>query len=470
MQVDIRAYLALLLYIPVCVAVLGSTPRQRAVEAISTIYLGGLLFLPEKAAFDLPMLPTVDKNVLASLMGLLGAFMLLRDRITAVKPFTGIDRFVFVFALGAVGTAFTNADTLIRGETRFGASGLQIGFEVIQPGYRAYDTVSMIMRDLVEIYLPFLLARAIFRKVKDVESLMKVVVGWCFVYTPLMAWEMRMGPTLHHDIYGYSTAAFAHSVRSGGFKPKVFMQGGLAVAMFFLAGVICSTTLLKRRQTVNGIPSLFSLGTIWGMLGISKNAGAAVYSLAAVPVLMMSRGRLATRAAAMLGILVVLYPAIRWAGIIDVYAVTEWIRGFAADRAFSLEYRFHNEDEMLARATERIWFGWGGYGRNRVYNEFGVSTSVTDGEWIIRVGAAGIVGFIGVFGLLISPVFFAGRVTAKMANRSDRRVIDALSLLAALNAVDLLPNGMFTQMPYFFAGALTGVCQGVLLDLRSRGS
>ena len=55
---------------------------------------------------------------------------------------------------------------------------------------------------------------------------------------------------------------------------------------------------------------------------------------------------------------------------------------------------------MLERASERILFGWGRFGRSRVYNEYGSDISVTDGRWIITLGQFGVVGFMGEFGLL----------------------------------------------------------------------
>src|SRR5699024_3988850 len=52
-------------------------------------------------------------------------------------------------------------------------------------------------------------------------------------------------------------------------------------------------------------------------------------------------------------------------------------------RADSLQTRLTNEDRLSAKALQRPVFGWGGWGRNRVYNKYGKDISITDGMWII---------------------------------------------------------------------------------------
>jgi hypothetical protein len=75
------------------------------------------------------------------------------------------------------------------------------------------------------------------------------------------------------------------------------------------------------------------------------------------------------------------------------------------DRAFSIDFRFENEDRLLAKASERPIFGWGGWGRNRVYDaETSSDVSVTDGAWIIELGQFGLTGFLSLFLLIVAPI------------------------------------------------------------------
>ena len=84
---------------------------------------------------------------------------------------------------------------------------------------------------------------------------------------------------------------------------------------------------------------------------------------------------------------------------------------FSSDRSGSLEFRFDNEEKLLQHASNRFWFGWGRYGRNRVFDEdTGQDTTVTDGRWIITLGCFGFLGFLAEFGLLVLPIFAAAVV------------------------------------------------------------
>ena len=76
------------------------------------------------------------------------------------------------------------------------------------------------------------------------------------------------------------------------------------------------------------------------------------------------------------------------------------------------------------------------------------------------MGSRGIVGFIASFGLILAPIF----ITWKRSNRiprTGRVYVDALAIVCALIAVDLLPNSLFTKLPFFFGGALIGLARGL---------
>lgn len=460
MPYDIRAYLALLAFVPVSLIVFASVPKHRTIAAVFGVYMGGLLFLPEVAAFDFPLIPPMDKNGFAAVMALIGAILYQKQRLAQARPFVGVDLIFFLMLAGNVGTAITNPDVLMFGEDRFRPDGEQVGFLIVLNAMKPYDIFSMAVRDFLSTFVPFYLGRALFRNTEDVETLLKGIVVACLVYVPFMLIEMRMSPQFHNWVYGYSPNKFFHAVRGDGFKPTVFLNNGLAVAMLFVAGTISAALLYKRRATLFGFPIIFPLGLIWLMLGLSRNVGATLYSLAAVPIVLISRGRMAATAGVVLCGFIFLYPYIRIHEVIDVYSIVDWIAERSADRAQSLHTRFYNEDILWDRASERMWFGWGGYGRNRVYSDWGKDISITDGEWMIRIGGRGLVGFVATFLLLVTPVFMAFRRLGQMS-AENRMIVDGFTLLIALNAVDLLPNALFTQMPCLFAGALAGMAQGM---------
>jgi hypothetical protein len=130
------------------------------------------------------------------------------------------------------------------------------------------------------------------------------------------------------------------------------------------------------------------------------------------------------------------------------------------ERAASLKFRFDNEDLLLEKALERPWFGWGGNARYRVINEQGIDVSVTDGAWIILLGAYGIVGFSARFALLLLPIIMALRQVGRM-NPERQVILAGIALMATIYTVDLLPNGLFNELPLFLSGVVAGLAQGM---------
>ena len=130
-----------------------------------------------------------------------------------------------------------------------------------------------------------------------------------------------------------------------------------------------------------------------------------------------------------------------------------------ADRAQSLEFRFDQEAILLAHASERFYFGWGRYGRNRVITEAwgqGKDNSVTDGLWIITLGQFGFIGFLAQFLLLVFPIFKAYRCLKYAETYRAKILLAATSLIVAIIAIDQLPNASLSPWSWLLAGSLLG--------------
>ena len=467
MVVDVRAYLALLMFVPL--ALVAFAGARRPLAAFVGVYMGGILFLPEHAALDFPLIPPMDKNAFAAILGLVGALLLMRRRLAATRPFQGAEVFFIVVVIGIVGTILTNQDPQVFGRDIVLEGNRRIGEEILVQGMVKGDILAYVLRDFVSVFLPFWLGRALFKTREDARILLKGTVIFGLIYLPLMLFEMRMSPQLHNWIYGYHANLISHAARGEGYKPTVFLNNGLAVAMFMVAAILCAAALYKAREKVSGVAAQIPMGALWLALVLSRNVGATVYSLAAVPAVLVSGGRMAGRVAMVLVVIVIAYPALRATQTLPVHELVEKLAEVSPERAQSLSTRFVNEDALFERARERVWFGWGGYGRNRVYDDFGKDVSITDGEWVIRIGGRGIIGFIGTYGMLLFPILLARRRMKRIAAPEDRKIVDALCLLCALNAVDLLPNGLFNQMPFLWAGALSGLSVGLSQPLQPLG-
>src|SRR5262249_37895590 len=138
-----------------------------------------------------------------------------------------------------------------------------------------------------------------------------------------------------------------------------------------------------------------------------RSLGALLYALVLVPLMHWAKPRAQLRVAVALAVIALSYPVLRTWDLVPTTFMLDTAASVDSARADSLKVRFDNEDRLLERASERFLFGWGRYGRSRVRDEAGRDISLTDGEWIIRIGTFGFLGFVAEFGLLALPIFRA---------------------------------------------------------------
>jgi hypothetical protein len=160
------------------------------------------------------------------------------------------------------------------------------------------------------------------------------------------------------------------------------------------------------------------------------------------------------------------YPMLRYADLVPVNSMIDAAAVISQDRADSLKTRFDNEQQLLERASHRFLFGWGRWGRSRVYEEeTGRDISLTDGHWVVTIGQFGLFGFVAEFGLLTLPVFRAASALRFTKSMQDRIFLAALALILAISVVDQLPNSTLNSWTWLAAGALLGRAE-VLYSVR----
>jgi hypothetical protein len=155
------------------------------------------------------------------------------------------------------------------------------------------------------------------------------------------------------------------------------------------------------------------------------------------------------------------YPLLRTIGAVPTTYLESLAESVSPDRAESLHTRFVQEEQLLQRASQRIIFGWGRYGRSRIYDENGRDVTLSDGEWIITLGAFGIVGFVAQFGLLIFPIFKARQTLKYVPSDREKRMLAAMCLALSINVFDLLPNATLMPWTWLIAGAVLGRAENV---------
>ena len=442
------AYLALFAW-PVVTLVLFT--RLPAHSAVLWSLLAGFLLLPPKVAVDLPGLPPFDKTTIPSLSALLCALLVSgRDR-PALLPREPIALALLALLLaGPVLTTLLNDDRLVYGPTTLPPLGLR-------------DAVSAIVATLLMI-IPFLLGRHYFATPERHRELLAVLMLAGLAYSLPMLFEVRMSPQLNIWTYGFFPHSWLQQERYGGYRPVVFLAHGLATAFFALLALGAAITL-RRLAPERSLHTMWTRGILLlvllylvGVLVLTKTLSVYAYALFLVPVLLLAGPRTQMRLAALMVAATLLFPVLRANDLVPTTTLVGLAEAVDAERADSLAARFFNEDILLEKAQERPLFGWGEWGRNRVYDPVrGQDLSTTDGQWIVQFGSYGLVGFIGLFGLLALPVL-------RIWQRAPEEVPLAtagVAMLLAINMVNLLPNSTLLTLTWLMVGGLLGYAESL---------
>lgn len=438
------AYLALLAWPLVTVALFLLLSLERAL--IWSI-LGAYLVLPPVAAMDFPLLPPFDKVTIPNVAALATCILLLGKRVAWLprSPVGKVLTVLFVFSPAA--TVLTNSDAI-----PFAIGGL--------PGLRVHDALSEIILQLLSL-APFLLARQFLATESAQREVLVALVFGCLVYSIPMLIEIRLSPQMNVWVYGFFQHDFIQTVRYGGYRPIVFLPHGLWVALFTMLSLLAAVAL--RRHDPSRWRKAYIVPVIYlgALLVLCKSVAALVYAAVLVPVIAVMSARLQVTLALGLAMVAVGYPLLRGTDIVPASAIVDWVEQIDPDRAQSLGYRFDNEDVLLAKANQKPFFGWGGWGRNHVYDpETGRMLTVTDGRWIIVIGTLGWFGYVGEFGLLALPLFLLWRASRRRGAALSP-FVGPLAICTGINMIDMLPNATLIPFTWLIAGSILGYAEAL---------
>lgn len=234
----------------------------------------------------------------------------------------------------------------------------------------------------------------------------------------------------------------------------IFLQHGLWVAVFTAMSVIAAAAIWRVRRAERKPASLWILATLYlfVILVWGKSNGAFYVTILILPCVLLLNVRLQLLVALCFSAVVMLYPIVRGAGVIPVDRILSTVASISVNQAQSLQVRLENEESLLAKANVKPLAGWGGWGRNRVIDEFtGEDQSVTDGMWIIIIGTNGWLGYIAQFGLVCVPIFLLF-----LQGRHVSLATAGLCMVLTVNLIDLIPNATLTPVTWLVAGALMG--------------
>ena len=429
------ASLVLLGWIPAVLVLFMCLPAR---TAVIWAFVVGWLFLPV-AEVPLRGLPNLNKISVTNLAVLAGVAVFDPDRLLRFRPGWRVDLPAVLLCVVPFASSVTN-------------------------GLGAYDGLSAVLERLFGWGSAYLVGRVYFTTLDDATALARSFFIGGLLYVPFCLFEIRMSPQLHRLVYGVHQHAFAQTIRFGGYRPMVFMAHGLMVGAWMSMALLIGFWLWK----CGGLAQLGGWRmSLWvGLLAVTtlwcKSFGALVLLGVGLGVLFLARRR---RWLVPLYVLVLVPPAyvlgrtaMGWSGeVISAYAAK-----ISTERAASFDTRRTNEDMLVQKALQRPLFGWGRWGRNRVYDVHGKDMSITDGEWIIELGTTGAVGLAALFAfMLLPPAVLLRRLG--VPGLTDPRAAGAAALAVAvvLYTIDMIPNAMVNPVFTLSVGALASVADAL---------
>ena len=400
------------------------------------------LLLPSAFSADVPLLPPLDKDNITGLSLILFLF-LMRKKFRIFQPGLSTILFIGYFIVIAI-TVELNAIPIII-----------IGSKYL-PGLTYHDIFSTIIR-LIIYTMPFFLGRYFSTSLKDTEIFFKIMVVMALIYTLPMLFELKMSPQLHNIFYGYQPSQFVQEIREDGYRPMVFVGHGLGLAFWMSTCILAAVALLKNKIRSTILSPVVVVCYLFVVLMFCKTWSAAAYAVLGMFFILKLRPSTQVKWSFIIAAIVILYPIAKVNEVIPEKEIISTISQYNPARAQSLEFRFQNENEMLAHALEKPFFGWGSWGRNRIYSKWdGRDLSVTDGRWIAELGTNGWMGFLFYYAILLTPLYYALKTFKYIKEPKDQVYFAALSIILAICIIDSIPNTGMGPMHFFLAGILLG--------------
>ncbi|MGD0389653.1 MAG: O-antigen ligase domain-containing protein [Tepidisphaeraceae bacterium] len=326
-------------------------------------------------------------------------------------------------------------------------------------GHSTYDGISAVVYQTTSWGLPYFIGRVYFNDLKGLRELAIGIVVGGLLYLPFVWFELRMSPQLHRIVYGYMQYEFAQATRYGGYRPMVFMQHGLAVAMWMVTTAMTAFWLWRCKvvDKIMGIPMWLVCLLLVGTAAWDHSVGAAALMAIGLTVLWLTEK---TKSSIWIVILTLIPPTwmvIRSTDYWNGRDMVHFIQQFDKRAAQSLAVRLSSERVLVDRALEQPIYGWTSWhlyeGREETQ-----SRGVPDQMWIIAFGKFGLIGLISMTTALLMPVLvLAWRIPVRYWQHPGAAPAAALAMLLTLHMCDMLFNAMINPIFILCAGGVTGL-------------
>ena len=402
------------------------------------------LMLPAGFEINFSGIPPFTKASIVSISIFL--FLFIKGKKLGIKELGFKEKIILVlFVLSPIFSTMTNTDQYLH------ISGLSL-----------YDGLSQSVSSLL-IFFPFIIGYKYFREKEYHIAALRYFVLVVLFYSILILYEIRMSPQLHTMLYGYFPHSFAQTAREGGFRAVVFLGHGLLVALLVSVAFLISCVLWRAKINIykglnyNWIIVIF----LFVILVLSKSYGALFIGIFGFVVLRFFPYKIIFAISYLLVGSYFVYPVMSANEVFPHQQMVNFVSNINENRAASLQFRFTHEKQLLIHANEKPLFGWGGFGRNRIYDpETFRDLSVTDGRWVITLGTRGWLGFIAEFLFIALSIYYASKAVSILKHKKGRGdeafLLTAHAFIVALILIDQIPNSSLTFFYWLFIGILYG--------------
>jgi hypothetical protein len=323
-----------------------------------------------------------------------------------------------------------------------------------------YDGLSASFGHIMIWGVPFAAGRIYYNTLVKLRDLCLGIIIGGLIYVPLCLYEIRMSPQLSNIFYGFFPHSFLQHMRYGGFRPIVFMQHGLMVALWMAVSFTVAFWFWRSREIrfFKKIPMFFIVAALFITTVLCKSANGWFFIALGCFSYLIYRQSKKNILFLVLLLVIPSYIGLRSTGFVSSSAVKK-VAGvfFDEDRVDSLGHRLLQEDLIGREAFKRPWLGWGGWGRGLPEDRYSGKKIITtrDSLWLITFNTSGVIGLISIYiCLLIGPWIL---LNAKRNNRLPYQVDNImvlLSLVVVFFSIDTLFNGMVSPLYIMISGAL----------------
>ncbi|GMU92151.1 MAG: hypothetical protein AMXMBFR4_12090 [Candidatus Hydrogenedentota bacterium] len=324
-----------------------------------------------------------------------------------------------------------------------------------------YDGMSECNGQLIRWGLPYFIGRIYFNDVRSMRELAIGVFIGGLIYMPFCWFEMRMSPQLHRIVYGFMQHGFMQTIRYGGYRPMVFLQHGLMVGMWMATATLCGLALWRTGslRQVRGISIAPLIAMLFVTTFMCRSTGAILLMFVGFGLLFAVKYLRTSLALHAVAGIVVVYIAFRAIGLWSGDRLVDFTdRVFGNERASSVETRVYNEEMLTAKARQQVLFGWGGWGRSRIFSDSGQDISVTDSQWVITFGTNGAVGLTALLtAMLLPPLALGWRIPVRYWPHPLVSATGTLAVVVVLWMADNTMNAMFNPIYIVITGGLAAM-------------